>query len=137
MSNNDLRKEITQTKEKQFDFKWLSDVSNNVAKQAVKDACDAYKKFFKGQSDFPKFKSRKKSKASFYNDTAKLKVKRNLVLIEKVGWVKTSERLPMNVKYNNPRVSFDKKYWYIAVGVEEEVEQQELTESSHRSRFRN
>ncbi len=127
LSNNDLRKEITQLK-KTVDFKWLSDVSNNVAKQAVKDACDAYKKFFKGQSDFPKFKSRKKSKASFYNDTAKLKVKRNLVLIEKVGWIKTSEKLPMNVKYNNPRISFDKKYWYIAVGVEEEVEQLELTD---------
>ena len=25
--------------------------SDNIAKQAVKDACDAYKKFFKGQSN--------------------------------------------------------------------------------------
>src|SRR4051794_8376191 len=65
--DNDLRKEITQLKQTD-EFKWLSNVSNNVAKQAVKDACDAYKKFFKGQSKFPKFKSRKKSKASFYND---------------------------------------------------------------------
>jgi putative transposase len=124
--NNDLRKEITQLKQKD-DFKWLSSVSNNVAKQAVKDACDAYQKFFKGQSKFPKFKSRRKSKASFYNDTLKLKVKKNLVLIEKVGWVKTSEQIPMNVKYTNPRISFDKKYWYISVGVEEEFEQLELT----------
>lgn len=126
ISNNDLRKEITQLKQTD-DFKWLSDVSNNIAKQAVKDACDAYQKFFKGQSKFPKFKSRRKSKASFYNDTSKLKVKKNLVLIEKVGWVKTSEQLPMNVKYTNPRVSFDKKYWYLSVGVEQEIEQQDLT----------
>lgn len=126
ISNNDLRKEITQLKQTD-DFKWLSDVSNNIAKQAVKDACDAYQKFFKGQSKFPKFKRRRKSKASFYNDTSKLKVKKNLVLIEKVGWVKTNEQLPMNVKYTNPRVSFDKKYWYLSVGVEQEIEQQDLT----------
>ena len=36
--------------------------------QAIKDACLAYKRFFKGQSAFPKFKSRRKSKPSFYID---------------------------------------------------------------------
>lgn len=127
MSDNDLRKEITVLKQTN-EFSWLSDVSNNVAKQAVKDACNAYKNFFKGLTKFPKFKSRRKSKASFYNDTSKLKVKRNLVLIEKVGWIKTSEQFPMNVKYTNPRISFDKKYWYISVGIEEEIEQTKLTD---------
>ena len=42
--------------------------------------------------------------------------------------MKTSEQLPMNMKYTNPRISFDKKYWYIAVGVEQEFEQQELSD---------
>lgn len=127
ISDNDLRKELTQLKQTN-EFKWLSDVSNNVAKQAVKDACDAYKKFFKGQSQFPKFKSRRKSKASFYNDTSKLKVKKNLVLIEKIGWIQTSEQLPIHIKYTNPRISFDKKYWYLSVGIEEAPQQPELTD---------
>lgn len=127
LSDNILRKEITQIK-KQDGFKWLSDVSNNVAKQAVKDACNAYKRFFKGQSGFPKFKSKKRSKPSFYNDTIKLKVKNKQVLIEKVGWVKTSEQIPMNVKYSNPRISFDGKYWYISIGVEQEIAKEELTD---------
>jgi len=125
ISDNDLRKEITLLK-KTEEFSWLKDVSNNVAKQAVKDACEAYKRFFKGQSDFPKFKSRKKSKPSFYNDTDKLKVKEKLVLIEKVGWIKTNEQVPLNVKYYNPRVSFDGKYWYLSVGIEREKLQEEL-----------
>lgn len=56
----------------------------------------------------------------------KLKVKNSLVLIEKVGWVKTSEQLPMNVKYNNPRITFDGKYWYISVGMEQEINEIEL-----------
>lgn len=45
LSDNILRKELTQLK-KTDDFSWLSNVSNNVAKQAVKDACNAYKRFF-------------------------------------------------------------------------------------------
>ena len=128
ISDNDLRKEITQLKKSELS--WLNEVSNNVAKQAVKDACNAYKRFFKGMSDKPKFKSRKKSKKSFYNDTDKLKVKHKEVLIEKVGWVKTNEQIPIGVKYTNPRVSYDNKYWYISVGVEQEEIQEELTDVS-------
>jgi len=41
-----LRKELTQLK-KTDELKWLNTISNNVAKQAVKDGCDAYKKFKK------------------------------------------------------------------------------------------
>ena len=123
--DNDLRKQITQLK-KQEEFKWLSDVSNNVAKQAVKDACNAYKRFFKGQSGFPSFKSKHRSKLSFFNDGYKLKSKHKKVLIEKVGWVRTSEQLP-EAKYYNPRVGFDGKYWYLTVGIDIEPEQHELT----------
>lgn len=129
ISDNDLRKEITQLKKNELD--WLSEVSNNVAKQSVKDACEAYKRFFKGLSDKPRFKSRKKSRKSFYNDNQKLKVKENkLVNIEKIGWIKTNEQLPINVKYSNPRISFDNKYWYLSVGIEQEEVKQELTEIS-------
>ena len=53
-----------------------------------------------------------------------------LVNIEKVGWVKTNEQLPMNVKYTNPRISYDNKYWYISVGIEQEEIQEELTDVS-------
>ena len=103
-------------------------MSNNVAKQAVKDGCDAYKRFFKGLSDKPQFKSRRKSKKSFYNDNCKLKVKYGkFINIEKVGWIKTNEQIPIGVKYSNPRISYDNKYWYISVGIEQEEIQEELT----------
>ena len=126
ISDGVLRKEITKLKKNELS--WLNEVSNNVAKQAVKDACNAYKRFFKGLSNKPKFKSKKKSKKSFYNDNVKLKVKEgNLVLIEKVGWIKTNEQLPIGVKYTNPRISYDNKYWYISVGIEKEEVQEELT----------
>jgi putative transposase len=131
ISDNELRKEITILK-KTGEFKWLNGVSNNVAKQAVKDGCEAYKKFFKHLADKPKFKSRRKSKPSFYHDNIKIKFTETHVQLEKLGKVELSEygRIPMNVKYNNPRVSFDGVHWYISVGVEFQQELVELTGES-------
>lgn len=39
-----LRKELTVLKQSE-EYAWLYDVSNNIAKQAIKDACEAYKRF--------------------------------------------------------------------------------------------
>ncbi|MDK0862077.1 transposase, partial [Clostridium perfringens] len=129
ISDGILRKELTKLKKNELN--WLNEVSNNVAKQAIKDACNAYKRFFNGLSDKPRFKSRRKSKKSFYNDNCKLKVKEGkLVNIEKVGWIKTNEQLPIGVKYSNPRISHDNKYWYISVGIEQEQIKEDLTDVS-------
>ena len=127
-----LRKELTQLK-KTEEFSWLFNVSNNITKQAVKDACNAYKRFFKNQSSHPKFKSRKKSKPSFYNDTAQLRVTSLGVQLEKIGKVKLSEkgRIPYgDVTYYNPRVTFDGLHWYLSVGVETITFQEDLTDMS-------
>lgn len=129
IKDTELRKEIT--KLKKSELSWLNEVSNNVAKQAVKDACNAYKRFFSGLADKPKFKSKRKSRKSFYNDNVKFKVKNNkFVNIEKIGWIKINEQLPIDVKYTNPRISYDNKYWYISVGLEQEETQEELTDIS-------
>ena len=128
LSDGFLRKELTVLKKSELS--WLSEVSNNVAKQAVKDACNAYKRFFIGLADKPKFKSKRKSKKSFYNDTVKLKVKKGYVHIEKVGWIKIKEQIPIGVRYSNPRISYDNKYWYLSVGIEQEERKEELTDVS-------
>jgi putative transposase len=127
--DGDLRKKLTKLKQTE-EYSWLYDVSNNVTKQAIKDACEAYKKFFKRLADKPRFKSRKRSKPSFYNDTEKMKVKGNAVLIEKVGWITSSEQIPEDQKYTNPRVTFDGKYWYLSVGIEQETTENELTSAA-------
>ena len=126
-----MRKELTQLK-KTEDFKWLNEYSNNVTKQAVKDGCEAYKKFFKKLSDKPKFKSRRKSKTAFYQDTAKTKFTETHVRLEKIGWVKLSEksRVPVGNKITNPRVTHDGLHWHISVGIEVPNEEVELTEKS-------
>lgn len=108
-----------------------NDVSNNVTKQAIKDAVDAYKKFFKGLSRAPRFKSRKRSTPSFYQDTAKIKFTDTHVKLEgfasskkpnkqKLNWVRLAEhgRIPTDCKYTNPRITFDGLNWWISVGIE-------------------
>ena len=131
LKNGDLRKELTLLKQTE-EMKWLNNYSNNITKQAIKDACDAYYKFFNGLSGKPKFKSRKKSQPKFYQDTDKIKFKGGKVRLEKVGWIKLSEknRIPEDVKYTNPRVKFDGLHWYVSVGIEVEQKAVELTGES-------
>ena len=132
IQDGELRKEFTQLKKKE-EYSWLNSISNNVTKQAIKDACDSYKRFFKGQSKFPKFKSRKKSKPSFYQDNCKIKFTNTHVKLEgftsskkqnkqKLNWVRLAEknRIPVDCKYSNPRITFDGINWWVSVGVEYE-----------------
>ena len=129
LQDGELRKEFTQLK-KQENYKWLNTISNNVTKQAIKDACNSYKRFFKGQSKYPKFKSKKHSKQSFYQDNVKIKFTDTHVKIEgfatsrkknkqKLNWIKLCEkgRIPTNCKYMNPRITYDGLYWYISVSI--------------------
>ena len=70
-----LRKELTVLKQSE-EYAWLYDVSNNIAKQAIKDACEAYKRFSRDWLINHDSKQ-KESKTLFYNDNVKLKVKEN------------------------------------------------------------
>ena len=130
LQDGELRKEFTQLK-KQEDYKWLTKISNNVTKQAIKDACNSYKRFFKGQSKYPKFKSKKRSKPSFYQDGGKIQFTDTHVKVEgftmshrknkqKLNWIKLCEkgRIPTNCKYMNPRITYDGLHWWVSVSVE-------------------
>ncbi len=131
ISDCNLRKVLTYLKTNKDKFKWLNHYSNNIAKQAVKDACRAYKNFFKGFAKYPKFKSKRKSKPSFYVDTCKIQFTDTHIKLEKIAdstrknrakanWIKLAEhsRIPLNCKYYNPRVTFDGLNWWISVGIE-------------------
>jgi len=120
-----LRKELTQLK-KTEEFAWLNDVSNDIPKQAIKDACLAYKRFFSKQTGFPKFKSRRKSKPSFYQDNFKIQITEKSVFLSKIGHVKLAEKgvLPIGkgkskeISMVNLRASNDGLNWYLTVGIE-------------------
>lgn len=132
ISDADLRRIFTQMK-KSPEYAWLNSYSNNIPKQAIKDACSAYKKFFSGKAKFPKFKSKKRSKPSFFVDPIKIQFSETHVKLEKLAeskkpnrqklnWIRLAEhsRIPVVGKYYNPRVIFDGLHWWISVGIEVE-----------------
>ena len=132
LSDADLRKEFTQLK-RTDEYAWLNHISNNVTKQAIKDACEAYMDFFKGKAKYPRFKSRKHSIPKFYQDNVKIRFTDTHVKVEgfatskkknkqKLNWVRLAEhgRIPTDCKYMNPRIKYDGLNWWITVGVEYE-----------------
>ena len=132
ISDSALRKEFTRLRNSN-EYAWLLNISNNVTKQAIKDACTAYKNFFKGLQRYPRFKSKKKSMPKFYQDNIKIQFSETHVRLEKFSSnrkankqkqkqnrVKLAEHggIPTDAKYMNPRISFDGLHWWISVCVE-------------------
>ena len=98
-----LRKEFTVLRNS-AEYEWLKTISNNVTKQAIKDCVDAYQKFFKGQSDRPKFKSKRRGDFSFYQDTDKIRITATHVKLETIATSKKRNRQSLN--------------WWLSVAVE-------------------
>ena len=132
LPDNELRKEFTQLKKRE-DYRWLAQVSNDVTKQSIKDACNAYKQFFKGHCRHPKFKSKKRSRLSFYQDTSKIQFTDTHVKVvgfsmnnrrnkQRLNWIRLCEkgRIPTDCKYMNPRITYDGLHWWLSVGIEVE-----------------
>lgn len=127
---SDIRKEFTQLK-KQEEFKWLNEVSNTTMVEVMRNLDKAFKTFFKIKKGYPKFKTKRKSRQSFYVRYDKLYFKNNICNIEKIGKVKfkTNYNIP-NCKYTNPYCSYDGKYWYLTLGFEHNENQVELNDFS-------
>lgn len=125
----EIKKEFNSMKKKE-EYSWLYKVSAQITSQAFIDLNNAFKNFFKKNAKYPKFKSKKKSRDSFYVRYDKLFFKDDVVNIEKIGKVKYSTNYDIpNTKYINPRCSFDGKYWYLSFGVEVSENQVDLNEN--------
>jgi putative transposase len=148
---NDLRKEFTIIK-KQKDEETINkrknltkqeqiknhldvlfyDVSNDALKQTIKDTYNAFVRYFKKISKYPKRKTYKDIHKSFYVDPYKIIFTDNKVKLEKIAnnqkhnrqvlnYIKLAEkkRIPTNIKYYNPRVVYDGNRFYIVVAVDD------------------
>ena len=120
ISEKDVRKYINNHLKKTT-HTWLKEVGSNVMKQGVKDANIALQNFFKYDKGYPKFKSKKRSKPSFYVNYESLKRTPNGFHGERIGVVKTRESLPKigkNQKYRKSRITYDGKFWYLSISFE-------------------
>ena len=78
------------------EYKWIKDVGSKSVKQSIMNAEKAFKRFFKGQSRFPKFKKKNTSdvKMYFVRTDAKtiIQCERHRGKIPTLGWVKLKEK---------------------------------------------
>ena len=72
---------------------WISDCGSKAWKQALLNADKAFKKFFKKQSGFPKFKKKGVSEPSLYfpNQNNDVRTERHRIRIPTFGWVRLKE----------------------------------------------
>lgn len=118
------------------EHEWLYEVSNTSLQVICQDLAEAYTRFFKNNSGFPKFKSKKRAKAAFPASAEEFYLKNNSLLnIQKVGKVryKTDFDLPIGrntVKFKNVRVSNVNDKWMVSFGLECESQAPELTDIS-------
>ena len=127
-NNLELKKEFNNTIKKHEDYKWIKEVSSQALAQVFLDLGVAFKNFFNKKADYPNFKSKRKSKTSFYVRNDSMDIVENTINIEKIGKVKfkTNYKIPILKSYKNPRCSFDGRYWYLSFGFEHNENQVKL-----------
>ncbi len=112
----ELKKKFNAIKKERYPY--VLEVTKYAAQQPFIQLQEAYNRFFKGTSSHPKFKSRKRSKDSFYIGGEQLKVNDNKVYIPKLGYVKMTESLRFTGKISSAAVSRTADRWHISFTIE-------------------
>ena len=123
-----IKKIFNNTIKKKEEYKWLREVSSQGIAETFNELQKAFDNFFNSKAKYPRFKTKKKSKQSFYVRYDRMNIKEDTVNIEKIGRVKftTNYDIPILKTYINPRCHYDGKYWYLTFGFESYENQVEL-----------
>jgi putative transposase len=116
-----LKKQFNEIRREQFPWTW--EVTKNASDQPFLDLGKAFSAFFEGwengkRKGRPKFKSKKKSKASFYLANDQFELRDHRVWIPKLGWVNMAENLRFRGKVIGARISRTADWWFLAITVE-------------------
>lgn len=105
---------------------WIKEISSKSTKQAIMNGEKAFKKFFKGESGFPKFKKKKNQDAKAYfprNNKTDLTIERHRIKIPTLGWIRVNEfgYIPFNSVVKSGTVSQKADRYYVSILVEEDI----------------
>ncbi|WP_294378227.1 transposase [uncultured Clostridium sp.] len=130
MSANDFDKYINNEVKILDDFKWINDCGSKARKKAIQNAEIAYKRFFKGQSKFPRFKKKSKSDVKLYfpkNNKGDWKIERHRLMIPTLKNVRLKEYgyIPVGAKIINGTVSKKADRYYVSVIIDTDIKLQE------------
>lgn len=77
------------------DKTWIREVYSKAVKKSIEDGCTAFTRFFKHQSNFPKFKKKGKSDVKMYfvrNNPKDCQCERHRLKIPTLGWIRIKEK---------------------------------------------
>ncbi len=123
ISANDFDKYINNEVKTLEEYKWINSCGSKARKKAICNAENSFKRFFKGQSKFPRFKKKNKQEIKLYfpknakNDWYR---ERHFIQIPTIGKVKLKEfgYIPIKAKIISGTVSRKADRYYVSVIVE-------------------
>ncbi len=117
-----LRRELNSLKAEQFP--WMLEVTKVAPQQAIKNAGEAYSRFFKKLGKFPRFK-KKGIHDSFRADNGPSKAGQDAVPVEgkyiklpRIGWLKMREPLRYKGQVKSVVISCRSNKWFAAIAVD-------------------
>lgn len=117
------------------EFIWIKSVSSKAVKKSIMDAETSFKRFFKKQSKFPRFKKKSNSDIKIYfpkNNKTDWIIERHRLKIPTLGFVQLKEKgyIPANAKVTSGTVSMKAGRYYVSVLVDEVVKQSQTNENA-------
>jgi putative transposase len=108
------------------DKSWIKEVSSKATKQAIMNGEQAFKKFFNGETRFPKFKKKKDQEVKAYfpkNNKTDWAIERHRVKVPTLGWIKLKEfgYIPVNSIVKSGTVSQKSDRYFVSILVEEDI----------------
>ena len=111
-----LKKHFNEIRREQFPWTW--EVTKNASDQPFLDLGKAFTAFFEGKARRPRFKSKKRSKPSFYLANDQLELGDHRIWIPKLGWVNMAEKLRFKGKVAGARITKTADWWCVSIQVE-------------------
>jgi putative transposase len=111
-----LKKQFNEIRREQFPWTW--EVTKNASDQPFRDLGKAFTAFFEGRASRPRFKSKKRSKPSFYLANDQLELGDHRLWIPKLGWVNMAENLRFEGKVTGARITKTADWWFVSIQVE-------------------
>lgn len=112
-------------------YSWIKDVSSKAVKQSIMNGEKVFKKFFKKECGFPKFKKKNKSNVGIYlpkNNKTDFTLERHRLKIPTLGFVRLKEYgyIPLNSIIKSGTITKLCDRYYISILVEEEVQNKNI-----------
>src|SRR5260370_25967404 len=103
---NEIRREL---------FPWTWEVTKNASDQPFLDLGKAFTAFFEKKARRPRFKSKKRSKPSFYLANDQFELGDHRIWVPKLAWVNMAENLRFKDRVTGARTTNTTDWWFLCI----------------------